>query len=374
MTISTFITDLPSRDNQPLYWWYFDEHDLVAKGCDADPLLSAGLKLPSVADHDIRFIALLPASASVVRWHPALESINDKQARAASLLSAQEDSIQSDKLHIATNMSSSGEVVTAAADRDLIKHGLDILDRLDIDPDYIVPAGWIIQPSDEEILEIDLGFESLLRGTELIAPNEPALRHQLTAEQAINPLSDEKLISALQQITEQTGLNLRTGDFAKKSQSTLTSANKRKLAWLAAALIIVSLAIPAVRWAQFSWAAHKVDAGALASAETLLGPVDNIAAANKMLDDRLSAKSLGSHPFSVPTAALFSAIQKSPGVTVERLSYDKSGITAATLSAVRNEDINPVLLLVQNAGFLITATPRTDATGTAKADITVRIP
>ena len=56
------------------------------------------------------------------------------------------------------------------------------------------------------------------------------------------------------------------------------------------------------------------------------------------------------------------------------MAYGENGIVSATLTAVRNEDINPVLIAMQEAGFIITATPRTDATGSAQADITVRAP
>jgi general secretion pathway protein L len=92
------------------------------------------------------------------------------------------------------------------------------------------------------------------------------------------------------------------------------------------------------------------------------------------LDQKLVAENRGNVIFSVPASALFSAVQQVPGVSIGRLSYRQDGLVAAELSAVRNEDINPALITMQKAGFKITATPRTDATGTAKADITVRAP
>ena len=86
------------------------------------------------------------------------------------------------------------------------------------------------------------------------------------------------------------------------------------------------------------------------------------------------AEGLVKGEFSIPASGLFSALQQTPGVTISRLSYDRTGVVSAELTALRNEDINPALLALQSNGFLVTATPRQDATGTAKADITVRVP
>ena len=50
------------------------------------------------------------------------------------------------------------------------------------------------------------------------------------------------------------------------------------------------------------------------------------------------------------------------------------GHLTVTISAVSAEEINPALIAIQDAGFVITATSRTDATGKTLADITVKAP
>jgi general secretion pathway protein L len=102
--------------------------------------------------------------------------------------------------------------------------------------------------------------------------------------------------------------------------------------------------------------------------------VKSVDEADRLLNERLIRENRGNIAFSVPASALFSAVQQTQGVSIERISYRKDGTVLAGLTAVRNEDMNPALIALQNAGFVITATPRTDATGSSKADITVRAP
>ena len=106
----------------------------------------------------------------------------------------------------------------------------------------------------------------------------------------------------------------------------------------------------------------------------MVGAQEDPVAAERALDQRLIAENRGNIMFPVPASALYSAVQQVPGVTISRMSYGQNGIVSATLAAIRNEDINPALVAIQQAGFIITAMPRTDATGSAQADITVRAP
>ncbi|MEL6874257.1 MAG: hypothetical protein AAGM33_02170, partial [Pseudomonadota bacterium] len=216
--------------------------------------------------------------------------------------------------------------------------------------------------------------DRVLRRQDMIIPDDPALRDYLTDGETSRKLSEAETLAALARAGDPDQLNLRSGVHAKKQRRSMTAPQRKALVWTAAALLIVSLAIPLVQMAKYYWAAGSADDSAMAAATAVLGPVDNLEAAERQLDDRLVQENKGNGVFSVPTSALFEALQQAPGVTVERLTFERAGIVAATLSAVRNEDINPVLLAVQKAGYAITATPRTDATGTAKADITVRAP
>lgn len=368
------VTVFPETDGQALHWWYFEGGALVQSGCDTDPLLAAGLKTPVNATDEIYFAAILPAARATVRWHGAIEDATEKQALAAAIISARDESISGSDVHVAAMISPSGTVATAATDHPLMQAGLAHCQQLGLDPDAIIPAGWLIDPSEDQLVEADFGFDKVLRGEELILPDDPFLRQHLTDGESAKVLTAKEIETILLRAGDEGLLNLRSGALVKKTRRTMDGSQRRLLGWMVAVLVLVSLAIPLMQLAKYYWAADTADTAAMTAAELIVGPVDDLELAERQLDERLINENKGNIAFSVPAATLFEAVQKTPGVTLDRLTYEQSGIVAATLSAVRNEDINPVLLAIQNAGFSITATPRTDATGAAKADVTVRAP
>ena len=370
----SFVTVFPTAEIQALHWWLVADGALEAKGCNADPLLAAGLKLPSVEDEPVTHIALMPTPLALVRWHDPLDDMTVQQALAAARLAAQSSSLDRENLHIAAVIDDTGQVVTASVGKDIVANGLLQLQALGIDPDVIVPAGWLIAPQDTIVTEADFGFEKLLRAEKMIAPDEPSLRAHLIGDNRATVLPEASVDRALADAVDNATLNLRCGAFAKKVQAHMTAQQRRLLGWLAAAAVVLSLLIPVVQLVKYHWAAADAQAVALAAAEPVIGAVESVEEADRRLDTRLISENRGNIAFSVPASALFSAVQQTQGVSIERLSYRKDGTVFAALTAVRNEDINPALIALQNAGFVITATPRTDATGSSKADVTVRAP
>ncbi len=373
-TSQLFITVFPIEEGQGLHWWSFADGVLEAKGYDADPLLAAGLKLPSMEDEPIFHIALLPSALGVVRWHQPIEDLTEQQILAAARLAAQDNSFDVENLHVAAIVDDNGLPVTVSVSKEIMASGLLRLKAMGIDPDAIIPAGWPIRSASDGFFEADLGFEILLRGEQLIAPNESSLRAHLVGDRNVTVLPEASVDQDLANAADASLLNLRVDPFAKKIERYMTSPQRRILSILAAAALVISLLIPVVQLVKYHWAADEADEAALAAAEPVIGVVDSVEEADRMLNERLINENRGNIAFSVPVSALFSAVQQTQGVSIERLSYRKDGTVFAGLSAVRNEDINPALIAIQNAGFVITATPRTDATGVAKADITVRAP
>lgn len=370
----SFVTVFPTAETQALQWWLVADGAIETKGCDADPLLAAGLKLPAVEDEPVTHIALMPSALALVRWHEPRENMTDQQALAAARLAAQDNSLDLENLHIAAAVDEAGQAATASIGKDIMANGLLQLQALGIDPDVIVPAGWLIAPQDEIVAEADFGFEKLLRAEKMIAPDEPSLRVHLVGDNRVTVLPEASIDRAVADAGHDATLNLRSGAFAKKAEARMTAQQKRVLGWLALAAVVISLLIPVVQLAKYHWAAADANAAALSAAEPVIGAVENADEANRLLDARLISENRGHIAFSVPASALFSAIQQSQGVSIERISYRKDGTVFAGLKAVRNEDMNPALIALQNAGFVITATPRTDATGSSKADVTVRAP
>jgi general secretion pathway protein L len=364
----------PTTDDEPLYWWHVKDGAVQAWGCDPDPLIASQAYGPDAAQGDVRVVALVPSHLTSIMGHDAISDANESQALAAATMAAKAQSLESEKVHIVAAIDGAGGVVTASVGRDILSSGLVHLQALAIDPDAVIPSGWLLPVAGDGSVSADFGFDQVVRAGNIIAIDDPVFRELLFTDLTVKPITGDDFDAMLVGASDKSDLNFRSGPFAKKTQRAMDAKQKRRLGWMAVALVIVSLAIPLVQLAQYHWAASAADEAALADAAAVVGEQDNPGAAERALDQRLIAENRGNIMFPVPASALFSALQQVPNVSITRMDYGENGIVSATLSAVRNEDINPVLLAIQEAGFIITATPRTDATGSAQADITVRAP
>lgn len=361
-------------DDEALHWWLVKDGAVQARGCDPDPLLASQADEPDVAQVDVSVIALVPSHLTSIMGHEAISGGNESQALAVATFAAKAQSLESEQVHIVATVDGAGGVVTASVGREILSSGLVHLQALNIDPDVIIPSGWLLPNDSEAAVSVDFGFDRVIRAQNIIAVDDPALREFLFAGQTITPVAGDALDTMLAGASGKADLNFRSGPFAKKTQRAMDSRQKRRLGWMAAALVILSLAIPLAQLAQYHWAASSADQAALISAAAVVGEQEDPDGVERALDQRLIAENRGNIMFPVPASALYSALQQVPNVSITRMAYGENGIVSATLSAVRNEDINPVLLAMQEAGFIITATPRTDTTGAAQADITVRAP
>ncbi|WP_417622452.1 hypothetical protein [Parasphingorhabdus sp.] len=374
MTRSFLLTAFPTTDDEALYWWHVVDGKVRAWGCDPDPVMASQAEAQEEPPLDLGVISLLPSYLTTIAGHEAISGTTENQALAAAVLAAKAGSLDSENVHIVSTIDNTGAVVTASVGRDILSAGLVRLQALNMDPETIIPLGWLLPVSENGPLSADFGFDRVVRANNIIATDDPALTDILFAGQAITPITGDAFDAMLADPANKSDLNFRSRMFAKKTKRTMGAVQKRRLGWMVAALIILSLAIPLVQLVQYQWAANSADEVALARASAVVGAVENPDVAERALDQRLISENRGNIMFPVPASALFSAIQHVPNVSITRLGYGENGIVSATLSGIRAEDINPALIAIQDAGFVITATSRTDATGSVQADITVRAP
>lgn len=372
MNSSLLLVAFPTVENEALYWWHVADGAVQSSGCDAEPLIGAGLN--GADEQEFSCVALLPAAVTMISWHDAIEGINEKQSLAAAIGLAKQSSLEPEHVHIVAAVEPDGNIVTAVIAADILARGLALLQVKGLNPDVVIPSGWLVPETKDAAASADFGFDRVIRSAQAIFPDESPFRELITKDQAVQPVIGNAFDDMLIQADQRSNLNLRSGVYAKSVGRRLDPKQKRLLVFMAVALLLISLAIPFAQLVKYHWAASSADERALTSAATIIGEAADLESAEQALDQRMVAENRGHNMFPVPASALFSALQQSPNVALERLSYDGSGILSATLSAVRNEDINPTLIALQNAGFQITATARTDATGSAKADITVRAP
>jgi general secretion pathway protein L len=118
--------------------------------------------------------------------------------------------------------------------------------------------------------------------------------------------------------------------------------------------------------------ASNLNAESLALARPVVPGAGDLDQAEAEIERQLAARGAGAYAFTAPVAALLSALQDAPAVSLTALSRDPDGMIRGTLAAAKVEEINAVLLALQGAGFTITATPSRDPGGRTLADITVR--
>lgn len=373
MTANLFLVSFPQQEEQPLHWWLVENGALTAQGCDADPLAAADISVPKDGDYSLQIVALVPSALSVVRWHDIPEDATEQQALAAAMLESKSQSLDPDELLVAA--AREGDlVVTATLTETSLAKGLSILHSLGVDPDNIITAGFLVDRTSEKTVIADLGFEKILCGPRLIASDDMLVRDHLLSQKTVNSLEPAELDAMIASTGYNDAPNFRSGPFAKKTKWQLSVKQKQLLTWMVAALVLVSVTIPMVQLFKLYGAANAADNAAMAAAEAIVGESENLAVAEQRLDEKLLAENLGNNWFTVPAAGLFSALQQVPNVSVSKIAYGANGMMTVELTSVRNEDINPALIAIQDQGFVITATPRQDASGFAIADITVRVP
>ncbi len=367
MALHGLIVACPVSADAALHWWHVEDGHVVARGQDVSPPVRTG---------DAPVIALVPAADTVIRTLD-MGDMSAAQAEAAARYRAADLSIGGD-LFVAVRALGRTEagmrVRCATIARATLADHLAELALRGLDPDIIVPVGLLLPESDQPVSATfgDLGADRL---GDLVLPPDEALGALLLAGEAPVALDQDMRDAALVAALADPPLNLRQGDFARRTPLFALGAGQgRTLAWLLGALALVSLAVPLAEIGKHYLGADLAERRALASAQRLVPGATDAVQAEQQIDARLAARGAGNMVASVPLAGLLSAIQPVPGVVIRQADYRPGGIIAAMIAAPRVEDLNTVLIALQNNGYKVTAANRSDATGQAVADITVLAP
>ncbi len=388
MANAGLIVTCPASADAALHWWQAHDGHIVGRGQDFSPptrlssqvlssqALSAQASSPLTDSDDAApVVALVPAADTVIRVLDMGE-MSAAQAEAAARYRAADLSIGGD-VFVAVRALPGGDtmqVLCATIARARLSDHLAELALRGLDPDIIVPVGLLLPHSDQPMTATfgDLGADRL---GQLVLPPDEALGALLLGGHAALSLDQDARDAAMLAALADPPLNLRQGEFARRSALfALGPGQARTLAWLVGALLLISLAIPLIEIAKNYLGADLAGRRALASAQRLVPEATSAAQAEQLLDTRLAARGVGNAVASVPLSGLLLAMQPVAGVTLRQADYRPGGIIAAMIAAPRVEDLNAVLIALQNSGYTVTASQRSDATGQAVADITVIAP
>ncbi len=352
---------LPDGQHEALQTWWLTEDGLMPSETLADDAAS----LP--------VIALVAPEHIVVRWH-GYEGLAPKQAEAAARLEAASASIDAAGLHIAALERNDG-VVSGSIDGQFFARGLDKLKAEALDPHHVWPMGLLLPADAEHILRGRLGDAFALRLGQHIFPEDPAFAALIAGDKPVRDVSDPEFAGYLREALSEPPLDLRSGQFAKKSPRAGLDQGKLKLAaYIVAAGLLFSLLLALVTWFKVDRAIAREDDAALAAAQKIAPGINSAAEAPVKLEQLLGSRGGGQRAFTIPASALWRSLQQVEGASLRDLRFGQDKVLTATVTAATVDPVNRLLLDLQRQGYKVTATPRQEANGITAVAITVRAP
>jgi general secretion pathway protein L len=342
------------------HWLRIQDGEIVARG-DQAGLLAA-------SDDETR---LLVAPARDVALHVLdLPNLAPAQARAAAQLALAEKSLlPDDQLHIACG----------AQGEDLPVRNIAMVSRVQMqawieafDPDMIVPSSLLLPQPGDGYVRATLGNEVVLRGVDSGFAEDAVLTPLITRDAPVITLDKDALEAALIAAAVNPSINLREGEFARRRQWRVDPLWVKHTAWIAAALLIVSLLIPLTQIARLSWASDTLEETSASLAQAALGEAVAPEAAVGALDARLAALRGGGVGFTKTAAAASRAIESTANVELTAMIFNPDGTLRLTLRATTADEISTVQARMRAAGLDVTSGPVNPSQGQPTVETQVR--
>ncbi len=342
------------------HWLRLEGGEIVARG-DQAGLLAA-------SDGETR---LLVAPARDVSLHALdLPGLAPAQARAAAQLALAEKSLlPADQLHISCG----------AQGEDSPARTVALVSRIQMqawieafDPDMIVPSPLLLPQPDEGYVRAILGDEVVLRGVDTGFSEDDVLTPLITGDAPVITLERDVLEAAVVAAAANPPINLREGEFARRRQWRLDPHWVKRTAWIAAALLIVTLLIPLTQIVRLSWASDTLEQTSASLAQAALGEAVAPEAAVGALDARLAALRGGGAGFTKTAAAASRAIEATANVELTAMTFDPDGTLRLTLRATTADEIATVQARMRAAGLDVTSGPVNPSQGQPTVETRVR--
>lgn len=318
---------------------------------------------------------IVPGEEVSVHWLAGLGGLAPAQAGAAARIAAGEVSAQPiADLHVAVGGEEEdrAERVVALVPALTMARWIGRLQEQGIDPDLMLPEPLLLPPVDEGFVRYDRAGRPLYRGRSDAFTMEPELAEIVTAGAPIATVSDRDFEEALPAAIASPAANLRQGAFAKRRRWKIDWIVVRRLAGLAVAILLVTLAVQIVSILRYSNAADALEAEAAALATSSLPEgtraADPVAALRQRLTDVQGAAGYGAL-----ASTLFAAVNATPNAEVSDLEFERDGSLRATIEADTPATLSALQQRVIAAGFAGELGAMRGAGGRQIADLTVRM-
>lgn len=337
----TLVLFVPTHDTA--WRWLRIAGDGVAGRGEGMPVLAA--------DGEEHLVAVVPADAVTLHWAELPDRSLAQAVAAARLLAADASATPIGEMHVAVGREDAlveRPIAVVAATQ--MRDWLNALADYGIDPDGLLPAPLLLPRPETGYVRADLGGAGVVRGPTSGFADEAGLTDLITGGVTPETLPRDQMEAAIVAAAHAPVLNLRQGPFSKVVATAIDWALIRRLAWLAGAVLAVTLLITCVQLLTYSLAADDLERRADVLARSGLARGEAVNDADRQLSARLERLRGGGLGFSRTAATVFAAMRATPGTEIRTLSFDSNGAMRVTVG-------------VQNEGQILDLQRRIEASG-----------
>lgn len=324
------------------------------------------------AHRDAPVVAVVPGDAVTLRWLEFPAGLSAAQAAAAARLMAGEFSAQPlDELHVAAGPEAAdgGTRCVGLVPMETMRTWLASVEGAGFDAERLIPETLLMAAPEEGFATREAGGLRLYRARDEAFAAEPELGELLLAGRgAVAVEGDDGLAEALGQAP----LDLRQGPFARRRDWRVAPARARRLAILAAALVLVSLAVQIAAITRYSFAADAAEAETARVAAAALPRSPGLDDPEVALTRRLAELRGGGAGFGATASALFEAVKATPNVELSSLAFAPDGTLRTTVQADTPAAVEGLRQRVEAGGFAVEAGAPRSGGGRRVADLVVR--
>ncbi|MBY8827539.1 type II secretion system protein GspL [Hephaestia mangrovi] len=365
--MSETIVLFPPQDGDEPYRWLRIAGDAVVARGEGVPAL------PGPEDEPQRIVSVAPADAVTLHW-AELPDRSVAQAVAAARIALSEASAASmADLHVAVGREDEAEerpIGVVGVER--MRAWLGALAAQGIDPDAVVPAPMLLPRPEVGYVRADLAGHGVVRGATAGFADEARLTELVTGGTPPETLDRDAVDAAIVAAATAPALDLRQGPFAKRRRRAIDWALVKRLGWLAAAIVVVTVSISVFRIIRTEIAAEGIETRTAMVAEQGLPAGTSISDPERQLAARLAGMRGAGLGFSSTAGAVFGAVQAIPGTELTALTFDDTGALKITVTAQGEAAANDLKHRIESLGFTVDASTFTSNAGQVSGDLTVK--
>ncbi len=318
-----------------------------------DVVAARGAGLPPADDGDSATIAVLPGDAVMLHWVD-LPALAPAQALAAArLLAADVSAAPLADTHVAV-ADGAGARPLALVDAGLMAGWVARLAAAGVVADHIVPLPLLLPLLPGVVAVLEWGGLWQVRGDTLAFAAEPALAALLLEGRETRTISVADFESGLAAALAALPIDLRQGDFAAAPRWRLEARRLRRLAVMAAALLVVLVATDLAALLRTGLAADRAEQKMGEAARAALPRGTIITDPQGQMSAELERRGDGRRGFAGLAAPLLAVLRDRPGAALRSLRYTPNGGLVAEITLPARDDRRALVAALAAAGLVAT--------------------